>query len=231
MKVSHMGYVNNFAAVFQVFTVAAIIASLWKDCSSSANGPSSVSDMFFYWNNSTGFESPVYVVLLGLLVPLYSMTGYEAAGHMSEETKDTQRAAPMGILYTCIVSGILGFLFIMGMNFSTASFVDSYLNQTLAPQDVFVQCSGSTWGVALSSFLVVALFFAGSSSLTVTSRIAFAMARDGAFPFSATFASVWKTTQAPVGAIALTLGLDLVLLCLNFFSTTAFIAVTSIATI
>jgi amino acid transporter len=38
--------------------------------------------------------------------------------------------------------------------------------------------------MALSALLVVVLFLAGVSSVTVTSRIAFAMVRDGAIPFS-----------------------------------------------
>jgi amino acid transporter len=38
--------------------------------------------------------------------------------------------------------------------------------------------------VAMTALLIVNIFFAGFSSMTVTSRIGFAMARDGAFPFS-----------------------------------------------
>ena len=36
----------------------------------------------------------------------------------------------------------------------------------------------------LSILLIINLFFAGFSSMTVTSRIMFAIARDGGFPFS-----------------------------------------------
>jgi amino acid transporter len=46
----------------------------------------------------------------------------------------------------------------------------------------------------VSVLLIINLFFAGFSSLTVTSRIMFAIARDGGFPFSEFLSQVNKTT-------------------------------------
>ena len=42
-------------------------------------------EVFFTFYNQTGFDNVGYVVLIGMLTTLYSFTGYEAAGHMSEE--------------------------------------------------------------------------------------------------------------------------------------------------
>jgi hypothetical protein len=57
------------------------------------------------------------------------------------------------------------------------------------------------------------------------------MARDGCFPGSKYFRVVSPETGIPVGGVLLTLALDILLILLNLISPTAFVAVTSIATI
>ena len=48
--------------------------------------------------------------------------------------------------------------------------------------------------IGITIFLIGNLFFAGFSSLTVTSRIGYSMGRDGAIPFSKIFSVVYKKT-------------------------------------
>ena len=67
------------------------------------------------WNNETGMTSPVYVSLIGLVLSAYCFSGYEAGAHMSEETKNATKSAPLGILMTCIATACTGFLFLVGM--------------------------------------------------------------------------------------------------------------------
>ena len=84
-------------------------------------------------------------------------------------------------------------------------------------------------------------FLAGVSSFTVTSRIAFAMARDGAFPGSTAIRYVSPLTKSPVGSVALVCAVDLILLLLPLatidvpqaaiYGPIAFNAVTSITVI
>lgn len=67
--------------------------------------------------------------------------------------------------------------------------------------------------VTMTVLLLVNVFCAGFSSMTVTSRIGFAMARDKAFPYSEVLHRVHPTTKAPHTVIALVFVID-VLLCL-----------------
>ena len=77
------------------------------------------------------------------------------------------------------------------------------------------------------------------SSLTVTSRIGFALARDGAFPGSQYLRRVNATTKSPVQMVLLVLFIDFLLLLLplatmnidNDYGAVAFNAVTSICVI
>jgi amino acid transporter len=82
----------------------------------------------------------------------------------------------------------------------------------------------------MTSLLLVNVFCAGFSSMTVTSRIGFAMARDGAFPYSKFLHSVNKSQQ-PDRLIALTFVVDVLLCLLPLISQTAFEAITGIAAI
>ena len=56
---------------------------------------------------------------------LFSFSGYEAGAHMSEETTNATRSAPLGILYTCIVTAISGLLFILGLLYAMGGDIDA----------------------------------------------------------------------------------------------------------
>jgi amino acid transporter len=67
--------------------------------------------------------------------------------------------------------------------------------------------------------------------MTVTSRIGFAMARDGAFPFSKHLYKINPKTKTPDRVILLVFVWDVLLCLLPLINTTAFAAITSITTI
>lgn len=77
----------------------------------------------FVWksyNNGTGFDDSTgggkfYICCIGLLMCLFSFSGYEGAAHMSEETTNAALSAPKGILWTCIATAITGFVYILGL--------------------------------------------------------------------------------------------------------------------
>ena len=115
-------------------------------------------------------------------------------------------------------------------------------NQEVPPNAafaVFVIACGNKLGMALANLAIVNFFFAGMSSLTVTTRIGFAMARDGAIPGSTLFKRVSAWTKSPVPMVALVALFDMLLLLLPLttislqatYGPIAFNAVTSISTI
>ncbi len=56
--------------------------------------------------------SGTWVFLLGLLLPVYTITGYDASAHTSEETRNAALAAPRGIVSSILWSGVFGYLFL-----------------------------------------------------------------------------------------------------------------------
>lgn len=83
----------------------------------------------------------------------------------------------------------------------------------------------------MTCMLIINIFFAGFSSMTVTSRIGFAMARDGGLPFSKFWYKINPKTLTPDRIIFLVFLTDVALCLLPLISETAFSAITSITTI
>ncbi|CAF2837262.1 unnamed protein product [Rotaria sp. Silwood2] len=85
--------------------------------------------------------------------------------------------------------------------------------------------------LALTILLILNLYFAGMSSITVTSRIGFAMARDGIFPFSNYLRWIFEPTKTPLANVVFVCIIDSLLLLLQLVSTTAFVAIIAITTL
>jgi len=97
MRIDQQGWLNNFATIWTIFTTFSVVGTLFWSCKQSGL-VSSAEQVFFTYYNGTGFESFEYVILIGMLTSLYSFTGYEAAGHMAEETVGASQTAPLAIL-------------------------------------------------------------------------------------------------------------------------------------
>jgi amino acid transporter len=128
-----------------------------------------------------------YVCIIGILSSAYAFAGYEGAATLAEETLSPSYVAPRGVLYTCLVSFLIGFLALLGILYGCQENIDYLLN---GPGDtsenlLSLVFNHNTTAVALATLLLaVTIFLTGFSSITVLSRMAYSMARDGAFPWS-----------------------------------------------
>jgi amino acid transporter len=197
----------------------------------------SSSFVFTDFNNATGFSSDtigtLYVCSIGLLTAGFSFAGYESAATMAEETQNPNRAAPMGVMYTISISGSVGFLALLAILYGSQENINYVLNGPCNPtQNLFALVfSGNVIGVGIITGLIcLTLFTTGFFNVTVASRIAYSMSRDGAFPYSNYFKELNPTTKSPVRIIILITILNLTLTLLPLVSTTAFTAITQIST-
>ena len=53
-----------------------------------------------------------WLFCLGLLLPAYTITGFDASAHTAEETVDASRNVPRGIVRSVLVSGVFGWVMI-----------------------------------------------------------------------------------------------------------------------
>ncbi len=163
------------------------------------------------WVNNTGEPGGSYVpeartwipaFLVGLLYPLYTITGFDASAHTSEETRDARNAVPRGMLHAVFWSLAFGV-------FMAVSFIVAIPDLTAAAKD-----GGNAWfnlfnnlpmPVLLRDLLaigiVLANYLCALAGVTSTSRMIYAFARDGGLPASKQLATVNPTYRTPVAAI------------------------------
>ena len=149
------------------------------------------------WPATTGS----WVFLLGLLMPIYTITGYDASAHTAEETLDARRSVPRGIVRSIVWSGVFGYLFLCALVLMLPS-LDEAAKQGW---NVFFWALDQRLPEPLKLGLLAAILSAqvlcGLATVTSTSRMIFAFSRDGGLPFSATLARVSRRHRSPSAAI------------------------------
>jgi amino acid permease (GABA permease) len=192
----------------------------------------SASFVFGHFVNNTGWGSAPYVFALGLLVAQYTLTGYDASAHMTEETKNAEVAGPRGIITSILVSLVAGWVLLIGLTFAIQDYAGEVGSATgVPPAQIFIDATGAVTGKFLLLICIGAQLFCGMASVTANSRMIYAFARDGAIPGSKIWHKINKRTQTPTNAVWLAAGGAMVLALPYLWSNTAYAAVTSIATV
>jgi amino acid permease (GABA permease) len=192
----------------------------------------SASFVFGHFVNNTGFSSTIYVSLIGLLLAQYTLTGFDASAHMTEETHDAARSGPRGIVMSIVVSIVAGWVLLIGLTFAIQSYESAVGTATaVPPAQIFIDAVGDTGGKLLLLIVIGAQLFCGMASVTANSRMIFAFSRDGALPASNFWHRINARTRTPTNAIWLAAGGAFVLGLPYLFNATAYAAVTSIAVI
>ncbi|KZT70231.1 amino acid transporter [Daedalea quercina L-15889] len=190
---------NLFYVVVNVgTTIAAIIALLV--C--SGDHKVSTNDAFTMFENNTGWSDSGWAFLLAFTAPMWTLTGYDSAAHISEETSGAARAAPIAILIGVGATASLGWILYIAASFATAS-VPALLGTTLPlpMAQLFVDVLGRRGMLAIWSFIIVVQFVAGAAQGVDASRVVFAFARDHALPGSRWWKRMNARTQTPVNAV------------------------------
>ncbi len=192
----------------------------------------SASFVFTHITNLTGWHSTIYVLALGLLLAQYTFTGYDASAHMTEETHGAATRGPRGIVMSILVSLFAGWILLIGITFAIQHYTAEVNSATGEPPvQIFIDALGSTTAKLLLLVVIGAQLFCGMSSVTANSRMIYAFSRDGALPGSSLWHRVNKRTRTPTNAIWLAAVGALILGLPYLVNSTAYAAVTSIATI
>jgi amino acid transporter len=169
--------------------------------------------------------------LQSLVLGVWTFTGFDAAAHVSEETHDPQRRAPFGIVSAVAVSAVAGFALVSALTLAVQNLPD-VAGKPDAALFVLSGALGEGWGKFALGLAVLAMWFAGLSSVTSASRMLFAFARDDGLPLAGGFRKVSPLTRTPLNAIAACVVLPMALVAGTApFSEAAFLAVAALATV
>ena len=195
---------------FSGFLILGTAAVLTLACLIAA--PSWDIGRLFTFANYTGTEGASLVwpvafgggmaFLVGLLLPIYTITGYDASAHTSEETVKASTSVPRGMVSSVIWSGLAGWVMLCAFVLMIPNMDDA------AKQgwNVFFWAMDAQMNPTLKVMLYIAIFISqwlcGLATVTSASRMLFAFSRDGGIPgASKALATVNPTLRTPVAAI------------------------------
>jgi amino acid transporter len=196
--------------------------------------------------NGTGFSSgffgsTIYIFLIGMLMSQYTLTGYDASAHMTEETHDADISGPKGVYKSVVISVIFGYILLLGVwhavqgaaGFNHALSFQLQTANVAAPAAIFLDALGKKLTIFVMLIVIGAQFFCGMASVTANSRMIYAFSRDGAIPGSKFWHKINKRTRTPTNSIWFAVVGAWLLVVPAYWkgSLTAYFAVTAIAVI
>jgi amino acid transporter len=169
-----------------------------------------VSKLFTLVNNTGdagGAVSPAQgsiwiAILIGLLYPLFTITGFDASAHTAEETVDARNTVHKGMLHSVFWSIVFGFAIICAMIFAMPDTAAAAKSGWSSFNNLYIAAIlPSMLGKLMLIGIIIANFCCALSAVTSTSRMIYAFARDDGLPFSGALKSVSPSFRTPVAAI------------------------------
>ncbi|HTR69982.1 MAG TPA: amino acid permease [Mycobacteriales bacterium] len=170
-----------------------------------------VNNTGFFGGKSSGAGFLLYVLPLSAILTQYTITGYDASAHLSEETHQAADSAAKGIWRSIFYSGIGGWILLLSFLFAVQS-VSGVTSAGGAVDSIFGQALGTNWHGTVLLISTAGQFFCTTACMTSTTRMMFAFSRDGAVPghqywrrLNANKVPIYAVVASSVIAVILTL--------------------------
>ena len=199
-----MSVINNISVWWHVFGAAIVIVVLVV----VPDHHMSLHDMFsMRVNNSAGLAGGsnsnssywFYVLPLGFLLTQYTITGFDASAHLSEETQGASQGAAKGIWKSIFYSAIGGWILLLAFLYA----VQDPAKVTAGGGGVAVilgQALSAKLAGTLLLISAIGQFFCSSACMTSCSRMLYAFSRDGVVPGSKKWSTLNKG-KVPANAV------------------------------
>jgi amino acid transporter len=180
---SHLVSIFNGVSVWwHVIGVTVIVVILFAVPSHHA----SLSYVFGHRINVSGFSGHMYwfyVLPLGFLLTMYTITGYDASAHVSEETHNAAEQAPKGVWRSVFYSAVIGWIVLLAITFAIQKSHETEIVKAGFPAlTIFTTALSSAAAKAVILISTIGQLFCGMACVTSASRMTFAFSRDGAVP-------------------------------------------------
>jgi amino acid transporter len=176
------------------------------------------------------------VLPLGFLLTMYTITGYDASAHVSEETHGADQSAPKGIWRSVFYSAVIGWLVLLAITFAIQRSKFGAISTSAYPAlTIFTTALSSAAAKAVILISTVGQLFCGMACVTSASRMTFAFSRDGAVPGHSLWRRLGKN-RTPTWAVLFVCVFAWLITVPGYFPNSkgapvAFLAVTSISVI
>ncbi|KAI5306453.1 hypothetical protein KEM56_000843 [Ascosphaera pollenicola] len=167
--------------------------------------------------NGTDWPDGV-AVLMSFVSVIWTMSGYDSPFHLSEECSNAAVSSPRAIVMTSGLGGLMGWFLQIVVAYTVVD-IDEILNDSLGqPWGAYLfQVLPKNTALAMLCLTIVCGFSMGQGCMIAASRVTYAYARDGCFPFSNIWGKVNPYTDTPVNAVWMNTVLG-ILACLLLFA-------------
>jgi amino acid transporter len=207
-----MAVLNNVSVWWHVFGAAIIVVILIL----VPDQHQSFSYVFTERFNNTGYFDGstssagywFFVVPFGFLLTQYTITGFDASAHLSEETSSASKAAAKGMWQSIAYSAIGGYILLLCVVFAVPNAANGQpdnagVGGASSPiQYIFLNAMDKNWASLILFISAAGQLFCATSCMTSASRMLFAFSRDGAVPGSKKWASL-TANRVPANAVML----------------------------
>ncbi|KAF8347229.1 amino acid transporter [Amanita rubescens] len=152
--------------------------------------------VFGNFTNQTSWPNG-FAFILSFLTPLWTIAGFDAVVHISEEARNANIAVPYGILFSALSSIVLGWGIIVALAFCMGTNLQNIVNNPIGQPmaTILFNSFGQKGTLVVWAFIIVQQY------LTATSRQIFAFSRDGGFPLSSWLYHIDHRVYAPVRCV------------------------------
>jgi amino acid transporter len=183
---SHMlAILNNVSVWWHVLGASAVVLILIlvpdHHASTSAVFTDRVNNTGLFNGHNSGVGFIFYVLPLSAILTQYTITGYDASAHLSEETKSAANSAAKGIWRSIFYSAIGGWILLLAFLYAVQD-EDGVTKGGGGVAVIFAQALTSKWGGLVLLISAAGQFFCTTACMTSTSRMLYAFSRDGAVP-------------------------------------------------
>lgn len=204
---SHLlAVINNVSVWWHVAGATAVIAILWllpdQHASVSEVFAKTINNSGIFSGSTSGWGFLLFVLPISAILTQYTITGYDASAHLSEETKSAANAAAKGIWQSIFYSAIGGWILLLSFLFAVQN-SDEVSANGWAVATIFTQALGSKWAGVVLLIATAGQLFCTTACQTSASRMLFAFSRDRAVPGHQLWSKV-NATRVPANAVMIT---------------------------
>lgn len=160
----------------------------------------------FQDGSTSSFAFFFAIIPFGFLLTQYTITGFDASVHLSEETQEASHGAAQGIWKSIAYSALGGYILLLAVTFAIPNAADGSPDNAGVGAGgvayIFTEALGRNTAGFVLFIAATAQVFCATACMTSASRMTYAFSRDGAVPGSKHWSQL-TSSRVPAKAVGL----------------------------
>jgi amino acid transporter len=154
---------------------------------------------FLFTGPTVNRPATVAMLASSALMAAYTLTGFEGAADLAEESHEPRRTVPTAMVGSIVISTVLGFVVLLGFTLAIPDLAT--IRQSPIPLLDIAQHYLGGLTPAFMILVFISIYACGLVNLAAMTRLGWSMSRDNLLPFSRAFAKVSKRNSPYIAVI------------------------------